>query len=123
MWESCTSNHWQQPPESNLARCTSIDLLAKKNDVEYKDFGTFVLQAEGHEDFRFSRPGGFDIEWEDTYFALLWWLYPPAWRGKGGKETARSFRNRSFLNKRSLGARQGNRGLLLNKSQLIEFRE
>lgn len=68
-------------------------------------------------------PGGFDIEWEDTYFALLWWLYPPAWRGKGGKETARSFRNRSFLNKRSLGARQGNRGLLLNKSQLIEFRE
>ena len=21
-------------------------------------------------------PGGFDIEWEDTYFALLWWLYP-----------------------------------------------
>ena len=55
MWESCTSNHWQQPPESNLARCTSIYLLAKKNDVDYKDFGTFVLQAEGHEDFIFSR--------------------------------------------------------------------
>ena len=66
-----------------------------------------------------STPGGFDIEWEDSYFASCILLHG----GKmAGKKLQGAFAIGHFLNKRSFGAHQVNRGLL-NKSQLIEFRE
>ena len=66
-----------------------------------------------------SIPGGFDIEWEDSYFASCILLHG----GKmAGKKQQGAFAIGHFLNKRSFGAHQGNRGLL-NKSQLIQFRE